>query len=158
MSVSPLRALLIVATAVSCGLPRDAEGTLERVRHGVLRVGITDHPPWDSIRAGVVGGIEPRLLDTLARRLNARASFRVGSESELLEALAAHELDIVAAGLHDDTPWNGRVALTRPYHSDTLTGKRYVLATPPGENAWLVHVERFLLERERGSGSLGDTP
>jgi hypothetical protein len=45
------------------------------------------------------------------------------------------------------------VALTRPYYTDTTRGIRYVLATSPGENAWLVHVERFLAARQQ----LGDT-
>lgn len=145
--------LVLAGAAASCTLPRDADGTLDRVRHGVLRVGVADHPPWDSVGGGRVGGVEPHMIDDLARRFDATPTFRAGSESELLEALEQHELDLVAAGLHDDTPWNGRVALTRPYQTDTLTGKRYVLATVPGENAWLMHVERFLLERERAGSS-----
>jgi hypothetical protein len=150
--------LVIAGSAAACSLPRDADGTLDRARHGVLRVGVTDHPPWDSVGGGRVGGVEPRMIDDLARRIDARPLFRSGSESELLEALERHELDIVAAGLHHDTPWDGRVALTRPYHTDTLTGKKYVLATPAGENAWLVQVEHFLLERERESTSRVNAP
>jgi hypothetical protein len=36
------------------------------------------------------------------------------------------------------------VALTKPYHTDSATGAKHVLAVRAGENAWLVHVETFL--------------
>lgn len=146
---------VVTLACLGCGLPRDADGTLDRVRGHVLRAGVAAHPPWDSVTAGQVGGIEPRLVDDLARGLGARAVFRVGSESELLEALEHKELDVVAAGLHDDSPWKGRVALTRPYHTDSRRGIRYVMATPLGENGWLVHVERFLAAREQSLDTAG---
>jgi hypothetical protein len=156
----PMRAAMrnalcsIVALAgLACGLPRDSNGTLDHVRGHELRAGVSAHPPWDSVSAGQVTGVEPRLIDQLARGLGARAVFRVGTEAELLEALEHRDLDVVAAGLHDDSPWKGRVALTRPYFTDNTRGIRYVLATAPGENAWLVQVERFLAARQQ----LGDT-
>jgi ABC-type amino acid transport substrate-binding protein len=151
-----MAAALLVAGMLACGLPRDSDGTLERVRGGELRVGVTHHPPYDSVANGTVSGPEPRLVEALARRLGARPSFRLGSDSELLEALARRELDVVIAGLHDDSPWNGRVALTKPYHTDPVTDTRYVLATAAGENAWLVFVERFLAERGQTAGASGD--
>jgi polar amino acid transport system substrate-binding protein len=146
---------LVALGAMACGLPRDSNGTLERVRGHVLRAGVSPHPPWDSVTAGAVSGVEPRLVDELARGLGARAVFRVGTESELLEALERRDLDVVVAGLHDDSPWKGRVALTRPYHTDSTRGIRYVMATPLGENGWLVHVERFLAAREQSLDTTG---
>src|SRR4051812_43190420 len=98
---------LVLATALACGLPRDSEGTLDRVRGHVLRAGVAAHPPWDSVSAGQVSGVEPRLIDALARGLGARAVFRVGTEAELVDALEHRDLDLVAAGLHDDSPWKG---------------------------------------------------
>lgn len=136
--------LLVAAAAVACGVPRDADHTLERVRGGELRVGVTDHPPWVALRDSLVSGIEPSLVSDLAHRLRARTAFRRGSESELLDALRRGELDLVAAGLDDESPWKGRVALTKPYHTDSTTGAKHVLAVRAGENAWLVHVETFL--------------
>jgi DNA-binding transcriptional LysR family regulator len=133
-----------VGLATSCGLPHDSHGTLNRVRGGELRVGVTHHPPLDSVAGGTVSGPEPRLAAAIARAARATPSFRLGSESELLEALERRDVDLVIGGLHHDSPWKTRVALTRPYRIDTLTGVRYVLATSAGENAWLVFVERFL--------------
>jgi ABC-type amino acid transport substrate-binding protein len=65
----------------------------------------------------------------------------------LLEALEARELDLVIGGLTSTTPWAGRVALTRPY--ETTGAQSYVMATSPGENAWLVQVEQFLQTHQR---------
>lgn len=136
--------LLVAAAAVACGMPRDADHTLERVRGRELRVGVTDHPPWVALHDTVVSGIEPSLVSDLAHGLRSRTAFRRGSESELLDALRRGELDLVAAGLDDESPWKGRVALTKPYRTDSTTGAKHVLAVRAGENAWLVHVEIFL--------------
>lgn len=58
-----------------------------------------------------------------------------------MEALEHYELDLVAAGLTQRTPWCKAVALTTPYARPG--GAEHVLALPPGENAWLLHVEQF---------------
>jgi polar amino acid transport system substrate-binding protein len=137
----------------ACGLPRDADGTLDRVREHELRVGISEHPPWTVFANESIGGIEPRLVGELASELRTRAVWRRGAESELLEALHKRELDLVVAGLTDDSPWTGTVAFTRPHFTDTVAQKRHVFAVAPGENAFLVRVERFLQPRER-TGSL----
>jgi membrane-bound lytic murein transglycosylase MltF len=136
------RFLLVFLTA-ACGLPRDPEHTLDHVRGHELRVGVTDRPPWVEVHDDRVGGIEPSLISDLARQLGARPIFRKGSESELLDALHRGELDLVAGGLHDDSPWGAKAALTKPYHTDG-TGVKHVLALRAGENAWLMEVERYL--------------
>jgi hypothetical protein len=152
MRRSPILALLALASA--CGLPRDTNGSLDRARGGVLRVGVADHPPWDSVTAGTVSGLEPRIIDALAATIGATPTWRRGAESELLAALERHELDIVAAGLTDDSPWNGRVAFTKPYRTDQ-SGGAHVLALAAGENALLVLVERYLHDHEAGKPVVG---
>ena len=209
-----LVALLALATA-SCGLPRDPDGTLDRVRGGVLRVGVVHSPPWASLpSSGEAAGVEPRLVRALAAGLGARVEWVPGGESELLGALEERQLDLVVGGLSATSPWAPKLALSRPYYTDTLAlgpapgepapgelrdvrvgversrvaaaalegegavpvavpdlarfagpvaapawrlaqvGRRAdgpvlhreerVVAAPPGENGWLVHVERFL--------------
>jgi polar amino acid transport system substrate-binding protein len=140
----------------SCGLPRDSDHTLDRVRGGELRVGVAEHAPWVRMQDDRIDGVEPRLIEELARGLGARAAWRRGAESEILEALRRRELDIVAGGLTDDSPWKGQVAFTHPYFTDTVAGRAHVLALPLGENAFLVHVERFLAPRERRGGATPD--
>jgi ABC-type amino acid transport substrate-binding protein len=151
--------LLVAAAAMACGVPRDADHTLERVRGRELRVGVTDHPPWVELHDTLVSGVEPSLVRDLAVGLRTRAAFRRGSESQLLEALHRGELDLVAAGLNDGSPWKGHVALTKPYHTDTASGEKHVLADRAGENAWLVHVETFLAtHRASAAGSEAAQP
>jgi ABC-type amino acid transport substrate-binding protein len=131
---------------VACGLPRDAEGTLERVRGGTIRVGVADHDGWvhvdDALR---VQGCEAELVRGLAAELGAAIEWTPDGESALLEKLRDRELDLVIAGLVDETPWREDVALTRPYLGE------HVLALPPGENAWLMAVDRFLVARQTGA-------
>lgn len=155
-STRALWACCCLAALSSCGLPHDSDHTLDRVRGGALRVGVTEHAPWVTVRDDRMDGIEPRLIEELARELGARTVWRRGGESQLLEALHRRELDLVAGGLTADSPWKGQVAFTRPYFTDTTTGRARVLAVAPGENAFLVHVERFLAPRERRGGEVPD--
>jgi ABC-type amino acid transport substrate-binding protein len=134
----------LCAIAGACSLPRDAEGTLGRVRGGELRVGIGEHPPWVVTAGPEPTGIEAELVKRLAKELGAHPIYRRASESELLEALDRRQLDLVVGGLREDSPWRGRVALTRPYFTDARAGTGHVFATAAGENGWLVHLERFL--------------
>lgn len=145
----PLLPVLVLLMLTACDLPRDSDGSLARARGGVLRVGVTDHPPWDSVTATAVGGLEPAIIASFASEIGATPTWRRGTESELLGALERRELDIVAVGLTESSPWAGRVALTRPYRSDQH-GDGHVLALAPGENALLVQVERFLVAHEAG--------
>jgi polar amino acid transport system substrate-binding protein len=214
--------MVAVALGLAVGgcerVPRDPEGTLERARGGTIRVGIAANPPWTRPGPDRTGGIEARLVEDFARSLNARVAWVSGGESDLLRALESFQLDIVIGGLTDDTKWDRRVGLTRPYvRTKTLVGEapgaasvtdltgkevavrqgdpaartleskgakplisvdpwtntklvaaqgwqllargyaatrfileehRHVMAVPPGENAFLLHLERFLKSRE----------
>ncbi|GAB7040347.1 MULTISPECIES: substrate-binding periplasmic protein [Catenuloplanes] len=144
-----MRGLTGVAAAVlllvtSCGWPRDAAGTLENVRDGVLRAGVTENPPWTVLPDdGEPSGAEPELVRRLADRLGARVEWHPGAESTLMPALKERTLDLVVGGLDATAPWTADASLTRPYLS-TDEGDR-VWAVPPGENGWQVEVEEFLL-------------
>lgn len=128
------RLALTLLLLTACGLPRDPEGTLQRVQHGNLRVGLMHAPPHVDVRGDVPRGPEVDAVTHLARHFAADISWRVGGESELMTALERFELDLVVGGIAEDTPYAETVGLTRP-----RTGT--VFATPPGENAWLMAVE-----------------
>jgi ABC-type amino acid transport substrate-binding protein len=99
-----------------CGWPRDAGDTLADVRDGVLRVGVTDNPPWTRVAdGGGVGGAEVRLVERLAARLGARVEWYPGSESTLMAALKDRVLDVVVGGLDATAPWTKEASLTRSY-------------------------------------------
>jgi ABC-type amino acid transport substrate-binding protein len=143
MRLTGIAGVLLSATLAltGCGLPRDTESTLADVRGGTLTVGITDNPPWTSVPDQ---GAEAELVRRLATRLGSTVEWRQGPESQLMPALKDRELDLVIGGLTADLPWIEDAALTRPYLTDS-DGKEHVWATSPGENAWLVEVEGFLL-------------
>lgn len=106
--------------------PKDPEGTLKRVRHGTLRVGYTQAPPWVAPGSAGPQGIEPALVRALARHLDARIEWVPGTEQHLYEALRHQQLDLLAAGTTDESPWKEVVGFTRPYAQTTV----YVGASP----------------------------
>jgi len=121
-------ALTAVAALGACQFPSDPDGTLERVRDGTMRVGVTESDPWVS-RAGPDDpqGVEPELVRQFAARLNAEIAWVDGSEEELMGALKEGQLDLVVGGLTKKTPWKKEAALTRPY-----LRTRLLVGAPPG--------------------------
>jgi polar amino acid transport system substrate-binding protein len=118
---------LLLAAVTACGLPRDAEGTMDRVRGGTIRVGMVVDTPWVTDSAGGAGGVEAALVGEIARGLNARPEWVRAPESKLLEALKTRQLDLVIGGFSAKTPWSKEVAITKPYYTDSL-----VVATSGG--------------------------
>lgn len=152
--------VLTLLAAYGCGaLPRDPEGTLNRIEHQHhLRIGLVENPPWVIRSAGEPLGIEPQMVRDLAASLGASPQWHWGSEQEHMEALDAYELDLVIGGIESSTPWSKKVGLTRPYlqeqdapgaESRKKRTRSHVIATPPGENAWLKRLQEFL-KQENG--------
>ncbi|CAA9308144.1 MAG: hypothetical protein AVDCRST_MAG61-1519 [uncultured Friedmanniella sp.] len=133
-----------------CGtFPADPDGTLDRVQGGVLRVGVSPSPPWTVVGAGDPAGIEPDLVRRFADGLQAQVTWQVGGEEMLIGELEHHRLDLVVGGLTEDSPWTDKAAITKPYtEGPDPAGKPVgrVMAAPMGENAFLLRLEKFLLE------------
>jgi polar amino acid transport system substrate-binding protein len=108
-------AAVLAFTLAACGIPRDPEGTLERVDGGVMRVGVTEASPWVELGAEKPDGIEVRLVEHLAEELDAEIEWVEGSEEELFGALAGRDLDLIVGGLTSETPWSAEAAVTHPY-------------------------------------------
>ncbi|TDB92727.1 transporter substrate-binding domain-containing protein [Micromonospora fluostatini] len=121
-------AAVVLVLVTGCRWPQDVGTTLEDVRGGVLRVGVTESPPWTRVGDdGSVTGAEAELVQRLAQRLDARVEWYPGSESTLMAALKDRVLDLVVGGLDAKAPWTEEAALTRPYVT-----VRTVVAVPPG--------------------------
>ncbi len=146
--LSRLLLLIVLALAPQCGcVPRDPEDTLKRVESGILRVGISTAPPW-VIADEEPQGIEIDLARALAQELGVDIVWEVGAESVLFQKLKHFELHLVLCGAEKKSPWHKDVGFTRPYvtaYRDN-TKEEHVWAVPPGENAWLMRVERYLAE------------
>ncbi|MFD1213908.1 transporter substrate-binding domain-containing protein [Arthrobacter sp. GCM10027362] len=149
-----LLAALLALPLAGCGLgiPADPEGTLERVRDGTLRVGVSANPPWTRVQAGAdPGGTESTLVLRFAARHNAEVEWVEGGEETLMGKLEHGELDLVIGGLTKKSPWSDKAALTRPYvelANDRGEKEEHVMAARMGENAFLVELEEFLLHQE----------
>lgn len=151
--VAALLALPILALA-GCGLsiPTDPDGTLDAVRGGTLRVGVSPHEGWAEVVDGAGVGREAELVEGFADALDAEVEWVEAGEEHLMEALEAGDLDLVIGGLSDATPWSTHAAITRPYLTTTDASgasTNHVMAAPLGENAFLVALETFLTEELR---------
>lgn len=149
--------MVTVLALAGCGMqiPADPSGTLDTVRGGVLRVGVSLNDGF--VETGEAGRDEPEgpeveLIEAFAESLGAEPTWTVGAEEALVRQLERGQLDLVAGGLTDATPWVDRAAVTRPY-TDVIDddGKtlKIVMLAPMGENAFLSALETFLDETGR---------
>lgn len=147
-------ALAAVAVAVAlagCSLeiPADPHGTLDRVEGGLLRVGVTDNPPWTETHDGAEPtGTEVDLVEAFAERHDARVEFVDGSEATLVTALEHGDLDLLIGGFTDSAPWTDRAAMTVPYAEEPNAYgdlEKHVMIVRMGENRFMYELERFLL-------------
>lgn len=150
-------ALSVAAMAGCTGIPRDPEGTLERVvATAELRAGAS---PADG-RVHIAGDGDPagalvEVVEEYAGSLGADVVWTIGSEEELVEALERRQIDLAIGGMTDRGPWSDRVAVTRGYPALAQDGRDpAVILCPLGENALLASVERFL-DRTVSAASTG---
>ena len=163
-------ALVSVLSLCGCGLtiPSDPSGTLDTVRGGVLRAGISPNAPFVDVTG--VGeeptgteptGIEPtgtevEAIEAFADHLDADVEWTIGSEEELVRDLEDGELDLVAGGLTDETPWSDKAGVTRSYDDvtdDDGSVLKLVMLAPMGENAFISELETFLSRYSREHSS-----
>ena len=142
---------LLLPLVAGCDYPMDAGGTLERIRgERLMRVGVSENPPFVIISEDSPGGIEPALVQKFAGRLGARIEWVRGAESSLAEALGKREIDLAIGGFTTDSPWLGDAGPTQPFLRD------HVMLGPAGENAFMLALDRFLAEaRQSGEIPLG---
>lgn len=159
--IARLLGRIIVICGIALGLigcsghyPADPDGTLDRVSGGLLRVGVSHQPPWTDT-AGEhspddPGGIEAQLIEDYAASINAEVEWHAGGEEQLIKMLSERDVDVVIGGLSSKSPWSSDVALTTDYaESLGVDGKttKHVMAVQMGENAFMISLERFLLDQ-----------
>lgn len=121
---------LSLVLLVGCAAPPvDPEGTLERVRGGTMRVGITASEPWTELTPEGPAGIEVEIVTRFAEELDAEIEWVTGSEEELFGALKYSQVDLVIGGLGAKNPFSKEAALTHPYVTTQV-----VVAVPDPES------------------------
>ncbi|KQM39746.1 transporter substrate-binding domain-containing protein [Microbacterium sp. Leaf203] len=157
----PLR--VVTATAVivlmlaGCDIriPSDPEGTLEAVDGGVLRAGVSPNGEWVRWDGEEPHGVEIDVLTAFARSLDADVEWTVGSEESLVRGLEQGDLDVVAGGITEQTPWTSKAGVTRPYAEAALgdgSTAELVMLVPLGENAFVSELETFLIDEAESRG------
>jgi polar amino acid transport system substrate-binding protein len=128
--------LLIIALLSACSdLPRDPKNTLRRIQsEKKIRVGLVENQPWVvRLPGGEPGGAEVELIKELAGELGAQPEWQWGGEQQQFEALERFELDLVAGGFHDKTPWSKQVGLTSQYFENRIMVGVPDFIPPPGD-------------------------
>jgi ABC-type amino acid transport substrate-binding protein len=142
-----------VLALVGCGItvPADPDGTLDSVRGGELRVGVSADSGLVETHGNGASGSLAELAMEYAASLHAKVRWTAGSEETLVMYLEERKLDLVIGGITDQTPWLDHVGVTRGYAGiEGADGRGIVMLVPPGENAFLSDLERFL-DAEVGS-------
>jgi polar amino acid transport system substrate-binding protein len=149
VTLTRLGACLALALLAACDLPRDPAGTLDRVTGGTLRVGMVTAENAAVPGHAAMARADRDLVEGLARDLRASPVWTHASTEALFLALERREIDLVAGGVYADTPWAGRIGLSNPVgpHAGEPDAER-LLAVPPGENRWLLAINRFIARRE----------
>jgi ABC-type amino acid transport substrate-binding protein len=144
-----LTAAALVLTGCGITVPSDPSGTLDAVRGGTLRAGISPNGDFVDVAGPEPTGSEVDAIEAFAKSLDAQVSWTVGSEESLVRGLEEKRLDLVAGGMTDQTPWVAQAAVTRPYTEITDESgatRKLVMLVPIGENAFLSELEVFLVE------------
>lgn len=139
--------LIVVLAGCSQAIPVDPEGTLNSVRNGTLRIGLSPHDSLVEIEGSSYQGSEVELAKDFAQSLGAKPEFVVGGEESLVKKLEEDQVDLVVGGISSKTPWSKMVGMTRPYTQvidEKGKKEKLVLLVPPGENAFLGELEYFL--------------
>ncbi|MFL6466690.1 MAG: substrate-binding periplasmic protein [Pyrinomonadaceae bacterium] len=121
----PVAATLIFALSLigfSCGeLPKDQHGTVDAIaRTGRMRIGLIENPPWVIRTNGEPSGAEVELMRQFASQMGAEPEWHWGGDEDLFGALEMFELDAVAGGISDKTPWSKRIGITRYYFRENF--------------------------------------
>jgi len=134
-----IRASILCAALVlaSCGqVPRDTEGSLERIRQNSrFRVGLISGS-IDGERRGQL------LLDHVARTSGARPVAESGAAEPLLQKLEEGRLDLVVGSMAEKSPWRTKVHFLPPLSRNDNAKPSIMAMARNGENAWIALLHR----------------
>ncbi|RXZ64517.1 hypothetical protein [Pelagerythrobacter rhizovicinus] len=130
-------AILIAGLAACAELPRDPNGTTERVRrtHAIVLGEIAGAPPSRHAE---------QVLDRVAGRLGAHVRRVDGHGEDLLKRLEKGEVDLVYGHFAKASPWSRQVHFGTPLGRRRNVDKQEQVprfAFRNGENGWIALVE-----------------
>src|SRR3546814_11976179 len=92
-------AMTLILPLAGCDLPKDPNGTLDRVQGGVMRVGISANPPWTVVRDRQFGGVEVALMQAFARAIDTRTERKPPGPTKPMKSLKEVQHGPVTRGL-----------------------------------------------------------
>lgn len=131
-------AFLLTAAVAGCGdIPKDTEGSLDRIREA------------KAFRVGLIAGSEDvegrgrRLIQAVAADSGATPQLTTGAAEPLITQLEEGELDLVIGTMARKSPWALKVHASKPLSSATeKEAVRLVALARNGENAWISLLHR----------------
>ena len=133
-------ALALLLTCSSCGqFPRDADGTLDRIRtERTFKVGLIAPLP----ERGGSNEVQ-RFLAQVADATSARPDISTGDTEPLLKLLEDGKLDLVIGHFDKKSPWATMVEIGPALRIEKQGKAEIQLAPvmPIGENAWVALIE-----------------
>lgn len=145
----PVLLAISLALSTACDIPRDPEGTLERVTGGTMRVGVTEHEPWVVLSGSEPAGVEVEIVRLFAEELDAEIGWIEGSEEELASAIEMRTIDLAIGGFTRTNMWSSKITWTHPYLTTQV-----VVAVPP-ESAVEEDITGVEVAVEKGTGAAG---
>lgn len=126
-------ALLLAASLAACSdIPRDAEGSLKRIREE------------KSFRVGLISGSDDRegrgrrLIEAAAAEAGATPQVTTDAAEHLLTRLEEGEIDLVVGAMAKKSPWASKVHASKPLSPAAEKDPVSLVALARnGENAWI---------------------
>lgn len=115
-------AVLVLVVSLLAADPTLARGLKEIRETGTLRVGVSLFAPWTmQAGEGELMGFEVDVSRKVAADMGVKAEFRVYAWNELIDALEAGEVDLIAAGMAVTPARALRVWFSDSYHEGGIT-------------------------------------
>ncbi|MET0780234.1 MAG: hypothetical protein ABWY26_13465 [Microbacterium sp.] len=143
-SLAALALAGVVGMSACAPIPRDPDGTLDRITGGELRVGASPSEGLVDISGESVSGPLVDIVEGFAEERDARAIWTVGSEEDLVRDIEGGSLDMAIGGMTDQTLWAQKVGVTRGYPALGPRSTPIVMFVPLGENGFLAALETYL--------------
>ncbi|KTC66628.1 Uncharacterised protein [Legionella adelaidensis] len=123
----------------ACQFPADPDKTLEKIEMiKKMKVGWCGGP-FDELVLK-----EKDLINALSQTLDATVTWESDLQEVLFEKLEENKLQVVVCRIKENSPWKDKLAFTTPFFIHKK--EKFVLALPPGENAWLKYVNEFIVQ------------
>lgn len=110
---------LVIFTGGCEGFPKDPNGTLEKARNNILKVGLTGYDAAADVPAEPVSG-QITFVRQFAREINAKIRWVKGSQGDITELLSHHELHMAIGGFTPDSPFKNEITLSKPYFAEKI--------------------------------------